>query len=158
MAAGFGNLGGDFAHHVFEQRRRPILIHEQERAPHRHLKLRETNFGTVPILYTLELGLPEQPAIEPVRPGVIRAADSGDLTAALRQHGAAVAADVGKGAQLTVLGARHHYGLACDIACQVTAPLRDGGRMSYGLPGASEYLPALDFEHRRLGIPSRRNG
>src|SRR5690606_19413293 len=101
-----------------------------------------------------------EPAIETVRPAVIRTAKHAGRTLGLGHDGRGMmAAHVEEGAEHSVLATDYHHGLAArEFAREIVARLTNLVDSPRVLPSAGEDAAALQRQHSRVGVPERGNG
>jgi hypothetical protein len=90
---------GEIADIVFHRRRVVAVIDENEPRPGLQPDRQQPIFGFVETVGLVHRGRRQHRAVQPVAPGVVRAEDLARSAAALQQQRAAVAAEIGKGAQ-----------------------------------------------------------
>ena len=156
-AAEVGDLAGNRPHHVGQRRGVPVHIDEHIRSPDFGLPLGQADRCAVPIGDALEFGGAVQPAVQRVRPAVIRALDHRPGTLAGAQFRAAMAAHVGERAEDTVGRARHQHRLAGNLTGEPRSRPWRPSCQARRLPGAAEYAAPLGFQHFRAGVPTCRN-
>src|SRR5579859_917476 len=133
-----------------------VEVHENKRAPRLHPEGRQAHSGAVPILHALELRLAQQPAIQRIRPAMIRAAERAAVSLAGCDGAGPVPANVAQGAQRAFGAANDQQRLAGDVAGKIAARLRDLTHTPHRLPGSPEDFFLLETEKCRIDIPEGR--
>src|SRR6185503_4376180 len=149
----------DAAVDLVERRHIRIDRHEHQALPLVHAQRRQADVLDLEVAGVLHLRRAAQLAFERVGPAVILAVQGADaLAVAQRQRPGAVAADVGEGAQHTVLSAHQQYRHAGDLLDHVVARLGQLSLLGHQLPAAREHRAVLHRQHRLAGVVARRQG
>ena len=133
-------------------------VDEQERPPGVDARRQQRPVGLVEARLAIGARRGAQRAVEVVRPGVVVALDRLARAAALRQHGAAVAADVQERAQLAGTVAHDEDRDAAGVGRQERAGLGDLVGAAPVLPGAREDQAPLAAQQLLVGVPAERQG
>ncbi len=139
---------------VLERTRTLGEAEEDEALPLGDRRRNERVVGLVEPGDVVHVGGPEQRAVEPVGPGVIRALDpAGEMAApVLAEPRAAVAADVEEGAELPVLAADEDEALAGRVEERVVSRGRQGVRAARAEPPLRKDRPGLAREDLRRDV------
>ena len=120
--------------------------------------------GTRPELLLRDPALPvptrrrDEAAVEPVRPGVVRALQRLAPPGALAHDRAAVSADVEERAELVLLVAHDDDRNVADPRRRERSRLRHVAEVAHVLPRAAEDPLALELEHGRIRVPAPGQG
>jgi hypothetical protein len=138
-----------------ERRSLRIRVDEHERPPGLEPERNEAE-AFVEATLALRPRRREQPSVETVRPGVVRALERLALARALADDGPAVAADVEEGSQRPLAVVDEQYRDVARAGRVEAARLGDLVRAGDVLPEPPEDPLLLELEHRRVDVPAPR--
>jgi hypothetical protein len=156
--AGIGDALRDPVEELLERFRVRVRVDEEQRPPALEPELDEAELGCLDAALPVRAGSRDEPTVQSVRPGVIRALQRLAPPRALAYERAAVAAYVEEGAKLVFAIAHDYDGHVADRRREEGGGLGDVPGVPHVLPGATEDPLALELQNGRIRVPAPRQG